>query len=116
MVDYQTFQSSANPSPETQPAPPAASFVERLAGILDTAHRLYGDAEWLSIDAADPLSDLQKLVEHHPRGDDQREAALDAALDAASWVSNAADNVFGELGALIDHLHAATESLRTNTD
>jgi hypothetical protein len=88
---------------ETAPAVNA----ETLAKILDTAQRLYVDAEWLQIDAYEVLSDLQEVVENPAV---HGSTALAEALDSATWLSRAAENVQAEFSSLIDHLHTATEA------
>jgi hypothetical protein len=92
---------------KTPEAPPVTSLADRLREIMDTAQKLRVDAEWLQIDTDELLSDLQGIVEDPAA---HNNAALVAALDAATWLYSAAENVQAEFSSLIDHLYTATEA------
>ena len=88
-------------------APSVTSCGGRLQAIMETAQRLRIDAEWLEIDANELLFDLKDVVADSAMHDN---AALAAALDSATWLHSAAENIESEFSALIDHLFAATEA------
>jgi hypothetical protein len=92
---------------KTPEAPPVTSFEDRLREIMDTAQRLRVDAEWLQIDADGLLADLREIVKDPAA---HNNAALVAALDSATWLYSAAENVQAEFSSLIDHLYTATEA------
>ena len=104
---------SVDTIPTVKTLEPVASFEDRLGDILDTAQRLRVDAEWLAIDADGLLFDLKEIVGDPTVRDN---AALAAALDAATWLYSAAENVEAEFSTLIDHLYGTAESVNTDTD
>jgi hypothetical protein len=91
---------------------PAVGVRDCLAQILDTAQQLYVDAQWLQANTGGVLSDLQGIANDPAVPGDN----IAAALDAASWLHRAAENMEEEFGALIDCLDDAVESLSTNTN
>jgi hypothetical protein len=97
---------STVPSVQTTPEAVPTGVRERLAQILDTAERLYVAAQWLQIDTDELLSDLQDIAKDPatPRKE------IDVALDAASWLHHAAENMEGEFDTLIICLGDAIET------
>jgi hypothetical protein len=73
----------------------------RLTKALDTAQKLRGDAEWLSIETEDLWANLKKIA-----GSD--------VVDSVTWLHNATESAQDEFDELIDRLFDAIDSLNTD--
>lgn len=95
---------SSHPTPVADDqSGPRQALRGRLAQALDTAQKLYVDAQWLSIETDELWVDLKKI------------AGADV-VDSVTWLNNAAMNIEDEFGVLIDRLFGAIDNLNTNTD
>jgi hypothetical protein len=79
---------------------------ERLAHALGAAYDLDIAAQCLQCDTGGLLSDLQNIAEDSAAPRD----IVDVALDAASWLHHATENVEDEFDPLVTHLADALEA------
>ena len=86
---------------------PVETVKDRLAQILDKAQDLQNEAYWLEVEAEALFSDLRDIAQDPAAARVKR--IVDAALDAASWLYNATQNVEGEFDTLVSFLDAAAD-------
>jgi hypothetical protein len=87
--------------------PASEGIKDRLSAILDKASHQHVEAQYLAMEAAELFSDLKEIAEE---AGDNFKAIVDNALDSASWLDRACENVQGEFDTLIDCLNEAVEA------
>jgi hypothetical protein len=85
---------------------PVADVGDRLVQMHETVSNLQTDAASLRFGIFALLSELEEIIGDPAIRDS---AAFDAAIDAATWVSHALENVDDEFETLVAHLSDASE-------
>jgi hypothetical protein len=98
---------AVNATPSTVHVPP---LEDRLVQALVTAQRLQGNAWRLKLDVFVLRSEIEEIVED-PAVPSDSKADLAAALDAVTWLQNAAENADDEFETLICNLDVAVDAL-----
>jgi hypothetical protein len=105
MANYDVHTEISQNSQPAEPQQPAASppTLDELQELQATTNSLWSSAEGFALAVRDLLVDLKQIAAV------SNDAAAEAALDAASWLHHATDNVAGECMRLTDCLDELVE-------